>query len=46
MEMRVTFQEVLRRLPDMEFTNGGPVLRPSSLVRTCSEMKVEYTPEA
>ena len=46
MEMRVTFQEVLRRLPDMEFTEGGPVLRPSSLVRTCSEMKVKYTPEA
>lgn len=46
MEMRVTFQEVLRRLPDMEFSEGGPVLRPSSLVRTCLEMKVKYTPEA
>ena len=46
MEMRVTFEELLRRLPDMEFAAGGPVLRPSPLVRTCSEMQVRYTPEA
>jgi cytochrome P450 family 142 subfamily A polypeptide 1 len=45
MEMRVIFEEVLRRLPDMEYAGDGPVLRPSTLVRTCSEMKVRYTPE-
>ena len=46
MEMRVAFREVLRRLPDMEFSEGGPVITPSSLVRTCAEMKVRFTPES
>jgi len=46
MEMRVAFRELLRRLPDMEFSEGGPVIVPSSLVRTCSEMKVRFTAEA
>jgi cytochrome P450 family 142 subfamily A polypeptide 1 len=46
MELRVTFEELLRRLPDMEFSDGGPVILPSPLVRTCSEMKVRFTPEA
>jgi cytochrome P450 family 142 subfamily A polypeptide 1 len=46
MEMRVAFEELLRRLPDMEYAAGGPVLKPSSLVRTCAEMKVKYTPES
>jgi cytochrome P450 len=45
MELRVTFEELLRRLPDMEYAEGGPVLTPSALVRTCAEMKVRYTPE-
>ena len=45
MEMRVTFEELLRRLPDMEFADGGPVFRPSPLVRTCAKMQVRYTPE-
>jgi cytochrome P450 len=45
MEMRVAFEEVLRRLPDMQYSAGGPVLKPSSLVRTCVEMRVKYTPE-
>jgi len=45
MEMRVVFAEILRRLPDIEYADGGPKLRPSALVRTCSEMKVRYTPE-
>jgi len=45
MEMRVAFEELLRRLPDMQYAAGGPVLRPSALVRTCAEMKVRYTPE-
>lgn len=46
MELRVVFEELLRRLPDMEYASGGPKLVPSSLVRTCSEMRVRYTPEA
>ena len=45
MEMRVAFEELLRRLPDMEYSHGGPVLKPSSLVRSCTEMKVTFTPE-
>jgi cytochrome P450 family 142 subfamily A polypeptide 1 len=46
MEMRVAFHELLRRLPDMEYSAGGPVLTPSALVRTCSEMRVEFAPES
>jgi cytochrome P450 family 142 subfamily A polypeptide 1 len=46
MEMRVVFEELLRRLPDMEYAAGGPVMRPSALVRCCAEMRVRYTPEA
>lgn len=46
MEMRVAIEQVLRRMPDMEYAAGGPLLIPSSLVRTCAEMKVRFTPEA
>ncbi|MBW2313679.1 MAG: hypothetical protein JRH10_05760 [Deltaproteobacteria bacterium] len=46
MEMQVVFEEVLRRLPDMEYSRGGPELRPSSLVRSCTHMWVRFTPEA
>jgi len=45
MEMRVAFEELLRRLPDMEYAADGPVLVPSALVRCCAEMRVRYTPE-
>jgi cytochrome P450 family 142 subfamily A polypeptide 1 len=45
MEMRVAFAELLRRLPDMEFSAGGPVIKPAALVRSCMEMKVRFTPE-
>ncbi len=45
MELRVAFAELLRRLPDMEYSEGGPVIVPSSLVRSCVEMKVRFTPE-
>lgn len=45
MEMRVVFSELMRRLPDIEYADGGPVLRNSALVRTCSKMKVRFTPE-
>ena len=44
--MRVAFEELLRRLPDMEYAEDGPVLQPSALVRTCAEMKVRFTPES
>ena len=46
MELRVSFAELLQRLPDMEFSDGGPVMRPSPLVRTCLHMNVRFTPEA
>ena len=46
MEMRVTFEQVLKRLPDMEYSRGGPEFRPNSLVRSCTHMYVRYTPES
>jgi cytochrome P450 family 142 subfamily A polypeptide 1 len=45
MEMRVAFAELLRRIPDMHYATGGPVLLPNALVRSCVEMKVRFTPE-
>lgn len=45
MEMRVAFEEILRRLPDMEYAADGPVVKPAALVRACVEMKVRFTPE-
>lgn len=45
MELRVAFEELLRRFPDMSYAEGGPILRPSALVRSCVEMRVKYTPE-
>jgi len=45
MEMRVAFEELLRRMPDMQYSAGGPRLKPSPLVRSCVEMRVKYTPE-
>ena len=46
MEVRVAFEELLRRFPDMEYAGAGPVLRPSALVRSCVEMNVRFTPES
>lgn len=45
MEMRVAFRQLLRRLPDMEYAAGGPVIKPAALVRSCVEMQVRFTPE-
>ncbi len=45
MEMRVAFTELLRRIPDMRYAAGGPVILPNALVRSCVEMKVRFTPE-
>ena len=46
MEMRVTFEALLRRVPDMEFSGSGAVLKPSALVRSCVSMPVRFTPES
>ena len=46
MELRVAFSELLRRLPDMQYSTDGPVVVPSSLVRSCTEMRVKFTPES
>ena len=45
MEMRIAFEELLRRLPDMTYAGAGPVIQPAALVRSCVEMKVRFTPE-
>ena len=45
MEMRLGFAEILRRLPDMEYADGGPQMRPSALVRSMMHMPVRFTPE-
>jgi cytochrome P450 family 142 subfamily A polypeptide 1 len=45
MEMRVLFDALLRRLPNMTYANGGPRFGPSALVRSCTEMRVCFTPE-
>ncbi|MEM9176441.1 MAG: cytochrome P450, partial [Myxococcota bacterium] len=46
MELRVALEELLRRLPDMEYAKGGPELGESALVRSVQHMYVKYTPEA
>jgi cytochrome P450 family 142 subfamily A polypeptide 1 len=47
MEMRVAFEELLRRFPDMEYADEeGAVMAPSSLVRSCVRMNLRFTPEA
>ena len=45
MELRVALSELLRRLPDMEYSDGGPEIVPHALVRSCARMRVRYTPE-
>ena len=46
MELRVALEQVLKRMPNMEFADEhGAVLQPSSLVRTCASMRVRFTPE-
>ena len=46
MEMRVAFEELLRRFPDMEYSRGGPEMGPSALVRSVKHMYVRYTQES
>lgn len=46
MELRVALEELLRRIPDMEFADErGAVVVPSALVRNCASMQVRFTPE-
>jgi len=45
MELRVLFEQLVPRLPDMRYAAGGPRFGPSALVRSCVEMRVRYTPE-
>jgi cytochrome P450 family 142 subfamily A polypeptide 1 len=45
MELRVAFEEILRRLRHAEYADGGPVLKPAALVRSCVAMKLRFEPE-
>jgi cytochrome P450 len=44
MEIRVVLEEVLKRMPDMEYTDGPPKVHPSILVRSFTHMPVRFTP--
>ena len=46
MELRVALEELLRRIPDMEYATDGPELGESALVRSVQHMHVKYTPES
>jgi cytochrome P450 len=47
MEMRVAFEELLRRFPDMEYADAaGAVITPSALVRSCVQMNLRFAPES
>jgi cytochrome P450 len=46
MEIRVVLEEVLSRIPDLEYTDGPPKMHPSTLVRSFTHMPVRFTPEA
>ena len=45
MELRVAFEEILRRFPDMSYAADGPEFGLSALVRSVEHMYVRYTPE-
>jgi cytochrome P450 family 142 subfamily A polypeptide 1 len=45
MEMRVAVSELLRRIPDMEYSANGPEMGSSALVRSVQHMHVKFTPE-
>ena len=46
MEIRVLLEEILRRMPDMEYAEGPPKMHPSLLVRSFTHMPVRFTPTA
>jgi cytochrome P450 family 142 subfamily A polypeptide 1 len=45
MELCVAFAHLLRRFPDMRYVGDGPVVMNNPLVRSCTEMRVCFTPE-
>ncbi len=46
LEVRVLFEELLRRLPDIRLAEGAaPVRHPSSFIRSISSLPVAFTPE-
>ena len=45
MEIRVVLEEVLRRMPNLAYTNGPPKMHASTLVRNFVTMPVRFTPE-
>ena len=45
LELRVMFEELLRRMPDLELATGDPLpLRPSNFIVGIEEMPVRFTP--
>lgn len=46
MELRIAFDELLKRIPDMTYAEGGPVMAPSALVRSFQHMFVRFRPTA
>jgi len=44
MEIRVTVEEVLRRMKNLQYTQGPPKMAPSSLVRSFVSMPVRFDP--
>jgi cytochrome P450 family 142 subfamily A polypeptide 1 len=46
MEIRIVLEELLTRVPDMEYRDGPPSMHPSLLVRSFTRMPVRFTPAA
>jgi cytochrome P450 family 142 subfamily A polypeptide 1 len=46
MEIRVVLEEILKRVPDMTYSDGPPKVHPSLLVRSFTHMPVTFTPTA
>ncbi len=44
MEIRVMLEEILKRMPDVEYSDGPPKMHPSLLVRSFTHMPVRFTP--
>jgi cytochrome P450 family 142 subfamily A polypeptide 1 len=44
MEIRIVLEEILKRVPDMEYSDGPPSMHPSLLVRSFTRMPVHFTP--
>jgi cytochrome P450 len=47
LELRVMFEELLRRIPDMELAGSRPLeVTPSNFIRGLRSLPVEFTPTA